>query len=108
MFTVSALIANHKATYEHNLGVIFNDLLHTTARLMLEAKAKEPRRAVAKVIKHTLKMKVDKPTVAKIILPIHIKEFTRNARQCHLLKTLRDNNVPEAAAQAAVGEVYDP
>eukprot|EP00972_Heterocapsa_arctica_P010676 1566265-Heterocapsa_arctica.AAC.1 len=92
MFTVGSLVASHKATYENNLGVIFNDLLHTTARLMMEAKAKEPRRAAPKVIKQTLKVKVVKTPAAKYISTIHVKELIYNAQMCHLLKTLRENN----------------
>eukprot|EP00972_Heterocapsa_arctica_P053473 7875550-Heterocapsa_arctica.AAC.1 len=74
VFTVSALIASHKASYEQTLGVIFSGLLHTTARLMIETKAmREPRRAAPKVIKHALKVKVEKPTITKNISASHVK-----------------------------------
>eukprot|EP00972_Heterocapsa_arctica_P032032 4719055-Heterocapsa_arctica.AAC.1 len=78
--------------------------------MMIEAKvaAKKPERATQKIIKHHLKVKVEKPTVAKNILPVHVKEFIHNAQMNHLLKTLRENNVPEHSARVAAGEVYDP
>jgi hypothetical protein len=104
-YKVSADVAEHKATYEKAMGNTFNRLLVATAKSMASPVASASKKSV---IKHSVKLKADKPYEPKIISVGHTKALIKNAFASENLKVMVNGDVPLAIAQQAVGDVYDP
>ena len=105
-FQIAQSVSDHKVAYEKAMGNAFNQLLLATAKHV--AKPMQNPKPSQKVIKHSVKVKADKPCDPKIISVGHTKELMKNALATHNMAAMIAQGIPQAIAVQAIGTLYDP